>query len=70
LLGDVERGKASLSKALEMDPTVAESWWPVLHFWWKGDGIYPLANIVSAGLEACGMDLPPDPGPEAFAATQ
>jgi hypothetical protein len=27
-------------------------------------------GIIANGLEACGWDVPPDPGPEAFAAPQ
>ena len=32
--------------------------------------MYPLYEIIVAGLEACGWDVPPDPGPEAFATAQ
>ena len=66
-LGDIEQGKVALEKALELEPNMAETHWPSLQFYWKGDGLYPLIEIVNAGLTACGWDVPPDPGPETFA---
>ena len=69
-LGDVERGQAALEKALELDPEYGAHYWPIVRFWWKGKGLHPLADIVVAGLAACGWDMPPDAGQEASAVPQ
>jgi adenylate cyclase len=68
--GEIENGKASLEKALEIVPNLAGVYWREKHMWYKGDGLYPLMEIVGSGLEACGWEVPPDPGPEAFSNAQ
>jgi adenylate cyclase len=68
--GEIERGQASLELALQNNSDFTEVYWPETHMWFKGDGVYPLMEIVGSGLEACGWDVPPDPGPEAFAPVQ
>ena len=68
--GNIERGQSSLQAALEINPDLAGVYWREMHMWLKADGLYPLMGNVGAGLEACGWDVPTDPGPEAFAPTQ
>jgi adenylate cyclase len=65
--GDLEEGRKYLSVALEQRPDLAEVYWPESYFWHKGPEVRPLFDVLSAGLEACGWDVPPDPGREAFA---
>ena len=67
LNGDIADGKASLEIALAIDPKLTETYWSEFYFWQKGPGARPLIDAVASGLEACGWDVPPDPGPEAFA---
>ena len=70
LNGDIAEGQASLEVALEIDPDLADTYWSETYFWIKGPGSRPMIDAVEAGLEACGWDVPPDPGPEAFAPVQ
>jgi adenylate cyclase len=70
LNGDIAEGRASLDAALEIDPDLADTYWSETYFWMKGSGPRPIIDAVGAGLEACGWDVPPDPGPEAFAPVQ
>jgi adenylate cyclase len=70
LNGDIAEGRASLDVALEIDPGLADTFWSDTYYWQKGPGPRPMINAVEAGLEACGWDVPPDPGPEAFAPVQ
>jgi adenylate cyclase len=70
LNGDIAEGQASLDVALEIDPELADTYWSETYFWQKGPGTRPLIDIVATGLEACGWEVPPDPGPEAFAPVQ
>jgi adenylate cyclase len=65
--GDFEHGQGYLETALEMKPDFASVYWPELYFWHRGSDVRPYLDNISAGLEACGWDVPPDPGPEAFA---
>ena len=58
--GDIERGQQALAAALEANPDLAEIYWPETHMWFKGGGVRPLMDIVGAGLEACGWDVPAD----------
>ena len=65
--GETDRGKDALATALELKPEFAEVFWQEQYFWNKGPDVRPMLDAVSAGLEICGWDVPPDPGPEAFA---
>ena len=69
-MGEIDIGAAAIDKALTLNPNSGEDFWIVSHFWHEGPGMYPLYEIIVAGLEACGWDVPPDPGPEAFATAQ
>ncbi len=68
--GDTEQGRQMLDKALEEEPNLAEVHWQKMYFWHKGRATRPLLDAVAKGLEACGWNVPPDPGPEAFAVAQ
>jgi adenylate cyclase len=68
--GDLEQGRLSLEKALEANPDLADVYWPEMYFFNKGPDVRPMIDNLSAGLEACGWDVPPDPGREAFAVPQ
>ena len=65
--GNVEQGIKSLDKALELNPNLADIYWAEVYFFNKGPDVRPMINHLSAGLEACGWEVPPDPGREAFA---
>jgi uncharacterized protein (DUF2336 family) len=69
-VGNVAPTGVRLQAALEINPDLAGVYWREMHMWLKADGLYPLMGNVGAGLEACGWDVPTDPGPEAFAPTQ
>ncbi|MDP6953782.1 MAG: hypothetical protein QGF53_13590, partial [Alphaproteobacteria bacterium] len=64
---DLERGEAAMSAALSAYPGLHDSYWREMYFWQKGEGTRPLVDAVANGLTACGWEVPPDPGPEAFA---
>jgi adenylate cyclase len=66
--GGVERGQEALIAAREANPQLEEAYWPEMYLWNKGDGVRPLIDVLDRGLEACGWEVPPDPGPEAFRA--
>ena len=68
--GDIESGRKSLETALQLNPDLAEVYWREFYFWNKGPDVRPMVDAVGSGLEACGWEVPPDPGPEAFAAPQ
>ena len=70
LKGEIERGREALEAALQANPDFAKVFWPETYFWNKGPDVRPLLDAVSNGLEACGWDVPPDLGPEAFANAQ
>ena len=63
-------GQKALQTALEMNPNFSDVYWPELYFWHRGPDVRPWLDNLTAGLEACGWDVPPDPGPEAFATSQ
>jgi adenylate cyclase len=65
--GDVERGQGLLDAALRAKPNLAEVYWPEAYFWNKGPDVRPMLDNVTSGLEACGWDIPPDPGRAAVA---
>jgi tetratricopeptide (TPR) repeat protein len=69
-LGETDQGQKSLDAALAIDPSLESTYWAEMHYWNKGIAVRPMIENVSAGLEACGWDVPPDPGPEAFANSQ
>jgi adenylate cyclase len=68
--GDIESGRKALETALQLNPDLADVYWRDFYFWNKGPDVRPMVDAVVTGLEACGWDVPPDPGPEAFAARQ
>ena len=57
--GEIERGKASIERALQIMPNLAEVYWPETHMWFKGDGVYPLMDIVGSGLIPTVIDQNP-----------
>jgi hypothetical protein len=65
--GDVARGQEELDAALELNPSLAEVYWADMYFWNKSEDVRPMIDAVNQGLEACGWDVPPDPGREVFA---
>jgi len=66
-LGDLERGHQALAATLQAKPNFAEVYWPENHYWNKGADVQPIFDNLADGLRACGWEVPPDPGPEAFA---
>ena len=68
--GDLDAGQEALDKALEANPKLADIYWQEMYFFNKGPKVRPLMENIAHGLEACGWDVPADPGPEAFAPTQ
>ena len=68
--GKTELGKSSLESALEAKPNLVDVYWAEMYFWNRGPDTRPMIDAVAAGLEACGWDVPPDPGREAFATSQ
>ena len=48
-------------------PDLADMYWQDFYFWNKGADVRPMVDAVASGLEACGWEVPPDPGREAFA---
>jgi adenylate cyclase len=69
-LGDLEAGQTALNTALELNPDLYDVYWPESYFWNKGDDVRPIFNNVAAGLEACGWEMPPDPGRDTTVAPQ
>ncbi len=65
--GDIESRRKSLETALQLNPDLADVYWRDFYFWNKGPDVRPMVEAVASGLEACGWDVPPDPGREAFA---
>jgi hypothetical protein len=65
--GDTARGREELEAALALNPGFAEVYWADMYFWNKSDDVRPMFDAVNHGLEACGWEVPPDPGREAFA---
>ena len=68
--GDVEAGRQDLEVALEAAPDLAEVYWRDLYLFNQTLNVRPVIDAVGAGLDSCGWDVPPDPGPEAFAGAQ
>jgi adenylate cyclase len=68
--GNIEEGQNALRRALELEASLADIYWQQIYFWHRGPEVRPLLDALASGLEACGWDLPPDPGREAFAARQ
>ena len=68
--GNIEQGQKALAEALQIQPDLAEVYWADMYLWLMSPKVRPTVDAVGAGLEACGWDVPPDPGPEAFAAPQ
>jgi adenylate cyclase len=68
--GNNELGKQALESALEANPNFREVYWREMYFWNKGPESRPMIDAIQSGLEACGWDVPPDPGREAFAPVQ
>ena len=66
-MGDLELGREALRTALEMNPDFSDVYWSELYFWHRGPDVRPWLDNLSTGLRACGWEVPPDPGPEAFA---
>ena len=65
--GDIERGQEALDAALQANPDLAEAYWPEVYYFNKRPEVRPMIDALTAGLEACGWDVPPDPGREATA---
>ena len=63
---DLERGKIALDTALSAYPGFRDAYWQEVYFWQKA-GTRPMIDALTSGLMACGWDIPPDPGREAFA---
>ncbi len=66
--GDIERGQEELDAALQANPDLAEAYWPEVYYFNKRPEVQPMIDALSAGLEVCGWDVPPDPGRQAAAA--
>jgi hypothetical protein len=59
---NLERGKLALDTALAAYPGLYDAYWQEVYFWQKGRGTRSLIEALTTGLEACGWDVPPDPG--------
>jgi hypothetical protein len=68
--GNFDDGRRALDAALEMQPELQKAFWSDLYFWHKGPDVRPLFDALSVGLEACGWEVPPDPGREALTIEQ
>ncbi len=60
--GDIARGREELEATLQARPDFAKVYWSEQYFWNKGPDVRPMIDAIAAGLEACGWDVPPDPG--------